>query len=506
MPIIWENSTLTNKGIALQAKSIVGESINITAVKTGSGSVENYNLKEQTEVSNIEQTLSILDVNLLSDDVYTAKLQVLLLNNDISESYNLRQIGIYANDPDEGEILFAIAQSTEAYKIPSKSESPGFSLSWSFYFNLSSETNITATIDPEGLVTIKLLEEKLSKLGSTENPVFTGTFSVNRLDGSTIGQFSSTAGLGNTASGLASDAVGSMNVTSGDFSHAEGYGNTAAGIESHAEGRENAANGVYSHAEGYKTKSGDYSHSGGIGTVALEYQQAIGCYNDESKSVTNKLGSNTGTAFVVGNGASATEKSNSIRITADGRVYGKQAYAASGADYAEFFEWLDGNPDNEDRRGYFVTTDGKKIRIAEPGDFIAGIVSGNPCIIGNNDECWVGQFERDEFNCFIYEDKVVSVPDPDNPEIMVEKTVKWYKQNPDYDPELEYVERSQRQEWDCVGMMGRLPVRDDGTCQVNGYCTVSNGGIATSSERGYRVLDRISDNIVEIMFTIYAQF
>ena len=48
-------------------------------------------------------------------------------------------------------------------------------------------------------------------------------------------------------------------------------------------------------------------------------------------------------------------------------------------------------------------------------------------------------------------------------------------------------------------MLGVLSVRDDGTCKVNGYCAVSDGGIATASDAGYRVIKRISDNVVKVI-------
>ena len=39
----------------------------------------------------------------------------------------------------------------------------------------------------------------------------------------------------------------------------------------------------------------------------------------------------------------------------DGRIYSDYgASVTSGADYAESFEWADGNPNNEDRVGYSV--------------------------------------------------------------------------------------------------------------------------------------------------------
>jgi Domain of unknown function (DUF3476). len=48
--------------------------------------------------------------------------------------------------------------------------------------------------------------------------------------------------------------------------------------------------------------------------------------------------------------------------------------------------------------------------------------------------------------------------------------------------------------------MGQILVRDDGTCQANGYCNVNGLGIATASPDGYRVMKRVSPNQVLILF------
>ncbi len=60
-------------------------------------------------------------------------------------------------------------------------------------------------------------------------------------------------------------------------------------------------------------------------------------------------------------------------------------------------------------------------------------------------------------------------------------------------------------------MLGVLSVRDDGTCQVNGFCRVAEGGTATAADaelsieggqirKAYRVLERVSENVVRIVF------
>ena len=322
------------------------------------------------------------------------------------------------------------------------------------------------------------------------------------------GNYSHAEGNSATASGESSHAEGYSTTAEGDYSHAEGSLTTAEGMYSHAEGYQTTAYGMYSHAEGYQTTAeDDYSHAEGNGTIALHNQHAQGHYNDTTLATMNSnSGVSNGTAFVIGNG-SYGEPSNALRVTGYGEVYAKDAYNATGADYAEFAEWADENPNNEDRRGYFVTFDEEKpnmIRKANEGEYILGIVSGNPCIIGNSDEGWRGKYVFDEFGAIVYEEieEEVEYTDIETGEVRKKtELVTTYKLNPEYDKEREYIHRSERPEWDYVGWIGVLSVRDDGTCLTGGYCKAANGGIATVAERGtdtYRVLERINDNVIKV--------
>ena len=118
------------------------------------------------------------------------------------------------------------------------------------------------------------------------------------------------------------------------------------------------------------------------------------------------------------------------------------AWTGGGADYAEYFEWADGNPLNDDRRGYTVAFVGDKIKIAEVGDTVAGVISSNPSIVGNAAwNHWQGRFLRDDFG---------TVKVDAQGKLML---------NPQYDPQIDYVPREQRKEWDMVGLIGKISVR-----------------------------------------------
>ena len=333
-----------------------------------------------------------------------------------------------------------------------------------------------------------------------------------------LGSYSHAEGEFTEASGQSSHAEGGNSKSSGMYSHAEGYYTVASAGHAHAEGNKSTASGGDAHAEGYNTlasaghahaegcnttASGDCSHAEMYYTTALNYQHATGHYNNTSTATAGVgSGTSTGTAFVIGNGTE-TSASNAFRVNYNGTPYATSALTTTGCDYAEFFEWIDGNPNNEDRRGYFVTLDGEKIKKAEKGDYILGITSALPSIIGNGDECWKGRYVLDEFGAFITEEfeYELEVYDEELGEITTITKVgtKW-KENPDYNPDEEYIQRENRPEWSTVGMLGVIAVRDDGTCSVNGFCKLSEGGIATSANDGYRVIARITDNIIKVIY------
>lgn len=222
----------------------------------------------------------------------------------------------------------------------------------------------------------------------------------------------------------------------------------------------------------------------------------LGTYNNTFTDI-NK------TSFVIGGGTDASSRANVFRISKVGEVYGYGAYNSSGADYAEYFEWLDRNENNEDRRGLFVTLNEDKIVLADDNsDFILGIVSGAPTIIGDSyEDQWQGMFMKDIFGTPIME--TVTIPaefDDEGNEIIPEHEETREKLNPDYQNQ-KYIPRSERSEWSPVGMMGKLVVCDNGTCVPNFYAKPTIGGIATMSieKTKYRVLKRIDDTHVLIL-------
>ncbi|MFP3156344.1 hypothetical protein LQZ18_18350 [Lachnospiraceae bacterium ZAX-1] len=343
-------------------------------------------------------------------------------------------------------------------------------------------------------------------IANADNPIFTGSISMGRLAGSTVGEDSVAVGKQNKATGAYSHAEGYGTSATGAYSHTEGHNTQATGNSSHAEGLDTIALNDACHSEGYLTTSGGTaSHSEGAYTSSFAYQHAGGHYNNSTIATpSTSSGTGTGTSFVLGNGTSSAV-SNAFRVTDNGQCFAKGAYSATGADYAEYFEWEDGNPENADRRGIFVTMSGRKIKPAGCGDYILGVVSANPCILGNADECYSGQFLFDDFGEYIYETSMVDEPyiDEDGEQATRQVESTHYKLNPEYDPEKSYVHRAERKEWAAVGMMGVLTCRHDGTAVVDEYVECSAEGVATHAETrmldSYRVIEEIDSELCRVL-------
>lgn len=129
-------------------------------------------------------------------------------------------------------------------------------------------------------------------------------------------------------------------------------------------------------------------------------------------------------------------------VRGDGQVASDSSYTSNGADYAEYFEWADGNPNNEDRVGYSVSLINDKIKIAEEGEVVFGIVSGNPSVVGDGAPMkWTGKYLKNDFGSYIRNE--------DGERVL----------NPEYDEDSEYISREDRPEWSAIGLMGKLRLR-----------------------------------------------
>ena len=365
------------------------------------------------------------------------------------------------------------------------------------------------------------------------------------------GNYSHAEGQNTQASGTAAHAEGYKTQAS-SYSHSEGYLTNAQGSGSHCEGYNDTssvnnmmAQGAGSHCEGYTTvvskrASNAGSHMEGYSDnsdgVTQQYAQGNGshcegwntyCANGTTAAAhTEGRGTAAGSAYqhiegkyniidtesiyqhIVGNGTESIHRHNSHTLDWQGNAVFAGTVSNSGADYAEYFEWLDENDNVDDRVGYIVTLEGNKIKFANSEDDVLGIVSGTATVLGDNAEWeWQGKYLKDEFGRKIIDwvehKSTTTIYNDDGTSKEKEISLGFFPEpriNPAYNENEEYVNRYWRPEWDAVGLMGKLFVRDSGSCQVGGYVKPDNGIAIPSAEKtNMRVLKRVNDNVIQVL-------
>ncbi len=305
-------------------------------------------------------------------------------------------------------------------------------------------------------------------------------------------------GVGSFVSGEENAAVASNSgVVGGEYNIANGTNSVIIGGGAN-EIAKTSPNSVIIGGNSNTTNNNSCVIIGGYNDIALRYNTVFGHRNATPQAAGNA--GIIGDAIIVGNGT-AESNSNAFRIAYDGNVYCGGEYSSMGADYAEMFEWADGNPDNEDRRGLFAYIENGKMRLASGDDTDRrriGVISARPAVVGDDfDDSWCGKYLTDIFGAVltrvVHHDATENIESYDTVEPIL---------NPEYNPDMEYIPRAKRKEYDCWAFLGKLVVRDDGTCQAGGCCYPGTDGIASACDnesRGFYVMERLDETHIKVL-------
>lgn len=131
----------TAKGLALAAKIAAGTKLTVTKVTAGSGTT----VEKASALAQEQQTLTVGTAQVRGQ---TATLPVTLAEVNAAASYTLTELGVYARDPDAGEILYQAIRLDEPRSITAGGENV-----CRFYLNQTiGKEGITVTCSPAGLL------------------------------------------------------------------------------------------------------------------------------------------------------------------------------------------------------------------------------------------------------------------------------------------------------------------------------------------------------------------
>ena len=228
-----------------------------------------------------------------------------------------------------------------------------------------------------------------------------------------------------------------------------------------------------------------YIQNASTGNTTLVLQNTASDTNSNIQQIDAVRAGNSAYSFLNLNSSNGSDVE--FKFRGDGEALADGSFSGGGADYAEYFEWKDGNSSDEDRIGYAVILDGTQIVKATDSDDaskIIGVVSGNPAVVGDSAwNKWQEKHVTDDWNRYTFEDytqtewkdeddKIVTYQTdliPANVTVPDDAVVTSKDKNNDnlqrrvvnsnWDSTITYVPRSDRKEWDTVGLMGKLRLR-----------------------------------------------
>ncbi|MDI6865812.1 phage tail protein [Thermodesulfovibrio yellowstonii] len=108
----FSGTIITNKGLNLLAKAIGGAELVFTRVALGDGVWPQPNSPEQMEeLVSEKKSIQIQGIEIVGNG--TARIRAVLLNTEIQTGFFARELGVFAQDPDLGEILYAVSYAGE---------------------------------------------------------------------------------------------------------------------------------------------------------------------------------------------------------------------------------------------------------------------------------------------------------------------------------------------------------------------------------------------------------
>lgn len=150
----WGKPVLTKQGLKLQAKVDAGSRMQLTKCMLGSGTLSSgQSLDNLTGLIAPVQSLPIASIS-YSKNNGACVITAVTDNSNVSTGYYLREFGIFARDPNDGEILYAVAQDANPDYIPPSGTSAVVSQEIGVALSFSNAANVTAQVNTSAIATV----------------------------------------------------------------------------------------------------------------------------------------------------------------------------------------------------------------------------------------------------------------------------------------------------------------------------------------------------------------
>lgn len=148
----WRNSVITERGRNLDAKVRAGRTNMVfTKFKFGSGQLGSY----ETATDLAEPRLNVGITSIEPVETGVTEVSTTITNAAVATGFNMREVGLFAKDPDLGEILYLVMTDPSYDFLPAKGGATVISVDFSIFIGVDDAGNTTAVLDPNGLLKVR---------------------------------------------------------------------------------------------------------------------------------------------------------------------------------------------------------------------------------------------------------------------------------------------------------------------------------------------------------------
>ena len=159
----WSETQLTAKGRALDAKVTAGlTTLTFTRMKIGSGNVTPEEIDTMTDLKSPRLVIGISSCEVSEADPTICSVIGVATSDNVETSFLVKEQGLFATDPDDGEILYAVMLDSEPDKMPNRDVPSPLSIMYQINVVSDNASSITAVIDPAGLVTVQTMNAAIN--------------------------------------------------------------------------------------------------------------------------------------------------------------------------------------------------------------------------------------------------------------------------------------------------------------------------------------------------------
>ena len=154
----WQGAVLTAAGRVLQAKVETGITLELTRIKLGDGT---ESLDSVDALTDLVSPKAILPISSAVAEGQEAVITGVMSATQLSAGFYCREWGLFARDPDVGEILYMVTIDSVPEWLPSSTQAAQVAATYALKVAVANSTSITVNVDPQGLVNVRMLNETI---------------------------------------------------------------------------------------------------------------------------------------------------------------------------------------------------------------------------------------------------------------------------------------------------------------------------------------------------------